>query len=162
MSNAEELKEALADVEYRFEQGSQISPPYYDRPLAVLADAARERLAQLEVNEGVNSPAPNASLGGQDFKSDASVEKVWKCAVHHYFGIEVHCDYWELSLVQPDSPCQMVEKQLAPIDALVVVKENGEWPKWATEILGHDVAMLAECEPNEILHALQAAQSGGE
>ena len=50
--------------------------------------------------------------------------------------------------------CVHADFVLRPLDALVIEKIDGKWPEWAVDILGYDVAALAECRPTEILDAL--------
>ena len=110
--------------------------------LHCLADAARERLAQLE--------------------SNAMLEKVWWCVVTRQRSDPQRCLILAV-LDKQHHGCG--EKQLAPIDALVVVKENGEWPEWTErldvvpEVDDHGCSFVVV---SEVLDALQAAQSGGE
>ncbi len=56
------LAEALEMIQYRLDQGIEITPPYVDRHLVIVAAAARERL---EMGEG---------------------EQVWWCEKHSISG----------------------------------------------------------------------------
>lgn len=84
--------------------------------------------------------------------------KIWWCEEHEsqrHVDLKRRCwasvdDAWL------EGDCRMVEMRLTEPDALVIEREDGEWPKWAREILHYDVAALAECTGVEILDALAA------
>lgn len=82
------LAEALEMIQYRLDQGIEITPPYVDRHLVIVAAAARERL---EMGEG---------------------ERVWWCEVHDGSGFgDDECIQAELAVVRIN-PCQMVPARL--------------------------------------------------
>ena len=164
MSKAEELREALAEVDETLSDSTGV---LVEKESSIFT-AARERLAQLE--------------------SNAMLEKVWWCVVTRQRSDPQRC---RILAVIDKQHHGCGEKQLAPIDALVVVKENPLYKaiSGATRVIvetdlecehgylaeNHDVmdgaAVVAKCfagvkveivQLSEILDALQAAQSGGE
>ena len=74
--------------------------------------------------------------------------RIWECKVHGHTGDEANCCVFFFG--QDERACRMVEMQLASLDALVVEKENGEWPERVYVIgarAGETLDRLAKAQP---------------